>query len=348
MNPLEVAQDYVKRNTNLANALCFADDAVLDVEPLAQGEHNANFILFDSSGATASRYVLRINYTSQLGLKNQIAYEFNALETLKSCGRTPEPLYVDDSYKHCKHGVLVEEYIEGNLLCLDDHAQINEVARTLADVHAAPVDTKCVLQRPCDPVKEQLDTSHRLFRAYAQSDLAEDRVLLRVSKFFAMAESAYGALFKKGELPSQDSAKHIINTEAVPSHFIFDAKGQGHMVDWEKPIIADPAQDVAYFLSPTSTIWDSDVIFSCEERKNFIEEYERAVAGRFPLDRFYALLPIYAMSNALIGITWSCNALVEYLDPSRPLKNEKTKDKLGTYIDDGFLDVVERLCFDAM
>lgn len=54
------------------------------------------------------------------------------------------------------------------------------------------------------------------------------------------------------------------------------------------------------------------------------------------------------MVNALVGITWSCNAWVEYHDPARPLRNEKTLELLPIYFSEEFLDLIRRDCFDAL
>ena len=32
------------------------------------------------------------------------------------------------------------------------------------------------------------------------------------------------------------------------------------MIDWEKPLWGDPAQDLGHMLAPTTTFWKTDVI----------------------------------------------------------------------------------------
>lgn len=339
MDTLRTARSYVAQAGGLREALNVPADAPLQVESLAQGEHNANFILTTTD---SRRFVLRINYSSQMGLDDQIGYEFAALKALSNSGRTPQPLYVDSTKAVIPHGVLVETYLPGVLLDLENTQQVQEVAHILADIHAVQAPDGCGLFQPNDPLQAQLDNSHVFFANYCESEFAESEVIDRVQGFFERAEAALAHYRLE---VSGSRGCHIINTEAVPSHFIFDHDGFGHMVDWEKPILGDAAQDVAYFLSPTSTIWDSEIIFSAEERTAFVDTYCEAVAGRFPLEQFKRLLPLYVMTNALIGITWSCNAWVEYHDPARPLKNEKTFNKLGIYFESWFLNRIEELCF---
>ena len=119
----------------------------------------------------------------------------------------------------------------------------------------------------------------------------------------------------------------------------------GLLFDWEKPLVGEVAQDVAYFLSPTTTIWDTDYIFDRRARDEFLETYWKAVDGRFPKGAFGERFPAYVMSNCLLGITWSCNAWVEYHDPDRPLKSEETFSLLKRYLSADFLEEAREICF---
>lgn len=338
---LREARRFVEGNGALARALGVDGPGELTVLPLAQGEHNANFVLEARDGR---RFVLRVNYASQLGLDDQIGYEFAALRALASSGRTPEPLYVDGTRSRIGRGALVESFVEGAWIDLEDSRQVREAARALADVHSVAAPPDCALLRTEDPLRSQLESCRRLFDGYQASDLAEGRVMREVDELFVRAQRAVDA----APVPSPCECSHILNTEAVPSHFLIDDTGRASIVDWEKPVLGEVAQDLAYFLSPTTTIWDSDVIFSAPERAQFLKAYWEAVGGRFPRGSFDARFPAYRMVNALVGITWSCNAWVEYHDPARPLRNEKTLELLPIYFSEEFLDLIRRDCFDAL
>lgn len=338
--PYEEALRFVEGNGELARALGVGDAGELAVAPLAQGEHNANFRLEARDGR---RFVLRINYASQLGLADQIGYEYAALEALTPSGRTPRPLYVDGTGRRCSHGALVESFVAGEWIDLRDPAQLAEAARALADVHSVAASPASVLLQPEDPLREQLEGCRRLFAGYRGSELAEGRVVREVDDLLAAAQRAVDS----APAPTVPERSHILNTEAVPSHFLIDGAGRASIVDWEKPVLGEVVQDVAYFLSPTTTIWDTDVIFGAKERKRFIEAYWEAVDGRFPRGHFDERLKVYRMANALVGITWSCNAWVEYRGPARPLRNEKTERLLPTYFSEEFLALIRRDCFDT-
>ena len=55
---------------------------------LAQGEYNRNYTF--THPITGQKLVLRINFGSQMHLKDQILYEYRALKLLENSGRTPK------------------------------------------------------------------------------------------------------------------------------------------------------------------------------------------------------------------------------------------------------------------
>jgi len=79
---------------------------------LAQGEYNVNFIL----EGLDKKFVFRLNTKSQLNLKNQIKYEFEALKSLQISGVTPKVYFLDDSRKYFKYGILIMEFLNGTPL----------------------------------------------------------------------------------------------------------------------------------------------------------------------------------------------------------------------------------------
>lgn len=338
----ELAADYLRNNAALLEAMEIdaSDAQELVAAPLKQGEHNANFTFIHPR--TRAKHVLRVNYISQLGLDDQIGYEYGALRFLEPSTRTPRARYCDSSKRFYGHGALVMDFYEGEWVDFRKPDQVAEAAHMLADVHAVDTCEGCPLLRPGDPLRKQLDKCRGFFKNYCNSAFEEERVSTAVRRMFRDAERALEEPFDPVD------ATHALNTEAVAAHFLIMPDGSpGHFVDWEMPIVGEVAQDVAYFLSPTTTIWDTDdsFIFSADERRNFVETYWRKVDGRFSPGRFEQRFSAYVMTNCLVGITWSANAWVEYHDPSRPLKTERTFNKLQEYLDPDFLDRAYDICF---
>lgn len=336
---LLAARTYLQQSRSLREALGIARATQLEPRPLGQGEHNANFTFeHPESGETL---VLRINYASQMNLENQIEYEASALRVLESSARTPRLLFVDGSKRVVDHGVLVMEHRQGSHLDFDKPGDVAEAARILADVHAVVPDEapECPLIDPGDALRDLYEEDMRMFEAYCASPLADAALARRIESFFSAAEP----LVAHVQAPL---GRHVLNTEAVPSHFLIPHDGEpGSMVDWEKPIIGDVARDIAYFTALTTTIWDTEFLFDAAGREAFVEQYWRAVDGRFPRTGFDERFDAYLKMNCLRGMTWSMLAWTEYHDPMRPLQNEKTRKKLDVYLSEPFVDLLARDIF---
>lgn len=326
---------YLRENADLQSSLGIPSEMAgeLSAAPLGQGEHNANYTF--AHPATGKLYVLRVNYISQLGLDDQIGYEYDALKILEPSGCTPKAYYVDRSKQLDGHGALVMEHYEGEHMNLEDEEDVAQAAHMLADVHSLVPPNGCPLVHPADPLKSQFEECVGYVKFYRKSPLQDDMVNGYLDKMLEKAEEMLETPMR------EEDSYHILNTEAVPSHFLIPLdKTPGHFLDWEKPILGEVAQDVAYFLSPTTTIWDTDFIFDQEQCEHFLDMYWDAVDGRFDRGSFDRRFQGHVVMNCLRGITWSCRTWVEYHDPNRPLKNEKTFEKLKVYLSEEFLDLV--------
>lgn len=328
---LDLAQRYLDTSSGLRSVLGLSPHAPLTAAPLAQGEHNSNF--WFAHPDTGERFVLRVNYVSQMNLPRQAEYEYGVLKALEPCGRTPRALYVDEAREQVDRSLLVTSFCDGEALDYLKPQDVRRSARLLADVHAVSVSDDCGIIKPGDPLGAQYQECVTMFDRYRGFGDADDFVVRIVDDMLAKARRSLDVQRREAD------CRHVLNTEAIAAHFRFTGdEDAGSFLDWEKAIIGEVAQDVAYFLSPTTTIWDTCFIFSDAERAAFIEEYWRAVDGRFDRGAFEVRMPAYVMMNCLRGVTWSAKAIVDYADPAVPLKNEKTRVKLAEYVDHGFLE----------
>lgn len=332
---MRMAQYYVDASVDMREALCLPRVSDIPLFFLGQGEHNVNF-MFRHPG-TGQRLVLRINFESQLGLSQQIEYEYAALGELASSTRVPKGLFLDGSKSLIDHGVMVMEYREGKPLDFKRPGDVEEAARILADIHAVVPSKDSKILRPASALCDLFDECVQMFSVYRSSALASKGILNQVECFF----ESVAALV---HIPAhRQDADHILNTEAVPSHFLIPHDGSaGSMIDWEKPILGDVARDVAYFLAPTTTIWDSDFQFDEKGRRAFVESYWCAVGGRFSRGSFDEQFDAFMKMNCLRGITWSAMTSVYYADPAHPLKNQKTRGKLQIYLSPAYLSMLAR------
>lgn len=284
-----------------------------------------------SAFSTTRRFVLRINVATQPFHRNQVRYEYDALRALEQSGRAPKSLYLDDSAHAPGKGALVIGFCEGRELDFDylRPGDLSCAAQLMADVHSVPVDDACSLFRPRNPLRTLFDECVERYRTYRTSAFEDARITAWVERFLAAAEPL------AQEVPPKDDCSHIVNTETLPSHFLIPessaadmaavevrvekgAKGvlrcdnPGSFIDWERPIVGEVAQDVAYFTSPTTTFWDSEFLFPASEVESFVESYWCAVDGRFDRGAFDKRFRAWRMMTALRSATWCCRALITY------------------------------------
>lgn len=345
----DLIREYVN-SPEYRKALGLPDYVREEYRLLAQGEYNVNYIFVHP--VTGRRLILRVNAGSQMHLDRQIEYEAHALKLLGGSDRTPRVYYVDGSGKHIGHGVLVEEYLPGNNPRYDNRAEMNAVMECMADIHAVPVPEEEVIYgepesvprdtvkliAPEDPASAILDECEAMVRTYMDSPLGDDSVRKRLRALLDRGHEIVGQKAAAG------TYRCCINTELNSTNFLVDRE-RVQLVDWEKPLYADPAQDLGHLLAPTTTFWKTDHILSGEETDRLIDEYIRAAGGRFDTagirERTHRLINI----TCLRGLTWCAMAWVEYQDPDKLIVNESTRKKLDAYLSDEFLAGIEERLF---
>ena len=293
-------------------------DAVPEFTLLGQGEYNVNYTFDHPDGR---RLVLRINRGSQMHLPDQIGYEFSALKALEASGRTPKALFCDSA-----HNCLVMEHLPGRSLQYE--RDLETAAEIFADIHALP--TAPGLLEPENPLTAIIDECRQMVSHYYEWDRADPEVV----QLLQMLEKEISA---KDLTAPAGLRKCIVNTEVNSGNFLINPAGRSYLIDWEKPLISEPAQDLGHFLVPTTTFWKTDVILKPEEIRHFVRCYERAVNGRFETDSLAQRLPLYFTVTCLRGVTWCAMAYREYCQPGRAITNADTFQKIQEYLKPAFL-----------
>lgn len=351
LGPLIKSQDYRK-------GLGLPDEITESYELLAQGEYNRNYLF--THPVTQKKLLLRVNYGSQMHLDKQIEYEYNALKLLSESGRTPEVYYVDGSKRYLPHGVLVMEYLPGRVLQYE--RDLKAAAQILGDIHAISVteDKGGFLLKPENGLEAILKECEEMVKIYMESPLGQEEKKVKIRH---MLDLGWERL-KKTDLEAPYYC--CINTELNSTNFLINdgwtndsgindedvndggmndggvsdkaTEGQNYLIDWEKPLYGDPAQDLGHFLAPTTTFWKTDVILTEAEVKQFLEDYCDWVGGRFDLTGLRERVMTYIPITCLRGITWCAMAWVQYQEPGNGLTNESTRKKLEDYLSDVYLD----------
>ena len=99
-------------------------------------------------------------------------------------------------------------------------------------------------------------------------------------------------------------------------------------------------QDLSHFLVPTTTNWKTDTVLNREQRDAFLDEYERAVAGRFSTQGLRERLDGYLTVTCLRGITWCAMACVDYTEGGPGLRNEDTFAKIKQFLSREYLEMI--------
>lgn len=312
-------------------ALGLPDEISEKYSILAQGEYNRNYYFIHP--VSGEKLILRVNLGSQMGIKDQIGYEYNALKLLENSKRTPKALYVDGSFKNLNYGIMVMEFLPGKVL--DYKTDMKKAAACFADIHSVKIPENSKLIMPENLTGAILDECSRMLEVYISSDVADSKKKDLISEIFKKGKE------KLSGIKSMPFYRCCINTELNSTNFLINENGKDYLIDWEKPLYGDPAQDLGHFLAPTTTFWKTDIILDSYEVEEFIKYYTALVGNRFNTgdirERVYTYIPI----NCLRGITWCAMAWVQYRLAQKGLFNASTAAKLDEYLDENFLNMIK-------
>lgn len=333
MNRIPGLSQYVTSSQEFLSFLQVSGESAkkIDYHFLAQGEYNCNYDF--THPITGQHLVLRINLGSQMHLHNQITYEYEALQLLAESRRTPHVYYVDDSKSMLPYGVLVMEYLKG--VPLDYKRDLTSAAACLADIHSLRIPMENPLITAKKPLHAILSECQEMFSVYEHSELANPLKAKWIKKLLKKGNSL---LHGEDILPPRLCC---INTELNNTNFLVEETGFSHLIDWEKPLLGDPAQDLGHFLAPTTTFWKTDIFLTQHQIREFLKIYIEQTAHRYPVGNLEHRVSIYLPITCLRGITWCAMAWIEYQRPERVLRNESTWQKLNQYLSDEYLTKIE-------
>lgn len=341
--------DDLIRSPEYRKALSLPEKVSEKYELLAQGEYNVNYVF--EHPVTKRRLVLRINYGSQMHLDSQIEYEAGAMRMIGRSDRVPFVYYVDNTHRHIDQGILVMEYLPGRYPDYLSESDMRGVMECLADIHSVEIPERKVIwgepfEVPRDTVNliapgsslgAILDECELMVKTYMESGKGDDSIKRRLRALLDKGHEIAG-----GIEDDKDLRRCCINTELNSTNFLVDDDGFVRLVDWEKPLYGDPAQDLGHLLAPTTTFWKTDVIFSKEHTDELIAQYIDAVRGRFDTEGLEKRIREFITITCLRGLTWCAMAWVEYQDPAKTITNENTRKKLDDYLSDRFLGSIEK------
>lgn len=286
---------------------------------LAAGEYNENYLI----NCKDARFVFRINHDTQLGLTNQIEYEYQVLEALSGSGVTPKPFYYDLHVDRFGKGALLMEYLPGKPL--DYHCDLEKAADIFAKVHAQPVDGRLIVQKDpaCDIALESKGLLDRYPGPYYPS--VRSRLLKYHQEIVDSSE-------KMAQLYGNEHYC-IVNTEVNSGNFVI-ADNRASLVDWEKAVVSYRYQDLAHFLIPTTTLWKTSFRFNEEGKYAFLGQYLAAGDAGLSKDEVYEKTKLMERVILLRALSWCYMAYHEYRTADRELTHDDTFVTITSYLDE--------------
>ena len=127
----------------------------------------------------------------------------------------------------------------------------------------------------------------------------------------------------------------VINNTEVNSHNFIIGELKSYLIDWEKPVISDPCQDLTQFLADTTTLWKTEHILTSEEKDRFIERYIKGLKGKDK--NIKERIELYNPYLYLRALAWCAYAYLEYKKDDKEIKNMDTYKKIQQYLDIDFM-----------
>jgi len=317
-------KDYINKY-DLNNKLEIKKD--FEVKFLAQGEYNINFIIDDNS----KKYVFRVNTKSQLEIENQIKYEYDALKKLEVSKVTPKAYYLDDTKSYFDYGILIMEFLNGRPL--EYNKDMSKAGKIFANIHSLDlfkINTDNFIVES-NILSDRIKEGNRLLKDFFKSDLVESELKDLFYRFLDYCEKN-----KYKEKYFLENKWHVINNTEVNSHnFIIGEKS--YLIDWEKPVISDPCQDITQFLAITTTLWKQNYKLNKNEINEFYKSYLENISNDKDIRE---RVDIYNPYLYLRALSWCASAYLEYQDPNKDIRNMDTYNKIKEYLDIDFMKAI--------
>jgi hypothetical protein len=296
-----LANETLREKCNMAE--------VKDVSFLAQGEYNRNFVVSDTRD---QKFVFRLNYGSQINVVKQARYEFNALKILEPSGRTPKPLYLDDSKAYFDHDILIEQFLPGEPLVY--HQDLSEAAKIFAAIHNLKLTTEEIqlLKQENNICSDRLNEAKRLLEpVHGSQQVTDDAKQILTGLYKWCVEHVDDGYFAK-------QSQCLVNTEVNSNNFLI-TDDFGYLIDWEKPVYSNSVQDLTQFMSPTTTLWRTEETLSDQQIDGFLTEYADLTGSS--KKQLVDNISLYMPFLLLRALSW-CGMLIATYD-QKPIQNEE-------------------------
>jgi thiamine kinase-like enzyme len=289
----------------------------VEILGMTPGSYNLNYHV----KVDKKEFIFRINIEPQSGLANQIEYEFRILKFLENYHIAPQTYHFDDSQQNFDFGILIEEYLEGPHLTLEN-GDVSQVVDLLARLHSLdPTGESFVIWQ--DPLADSFELARNDLIYYDSRRTAEMKTIRLAKKLLTVGEVA---VRNHRHLYHPDSLNH---TDVGCDNFIKTAEGL-KLIDWEKPQVDDCTYDICCFLSEPVEMWCSQKVLDSTGRANFLNDYAQ-LSGK-NAERLTEKVNIREPLISLHWILWGATKLCDLKDRrTSPSLLEAHQDKAARF-----------------
>lgn len=284
---------------------------------------NDDFYFYLLKDVSSPPYLLKVRSHPNAN-DSLLETDYRVLRHLEASEFTPQAYFLDQTPKGFDHGLMLMEYVGGDVL--DYPRDYLKVAQALGDIHGIGLMDLPRLSQPIE-------------KAIAQAKLNLEDAL--PSGVFHMDHLYFFDGFMEWAEENAPKKLHLFDDELhTLNHGTLDT---GNFVvgkrlvlqGWQRAYMGDPAIDLAKFLARTTTLWSSKLILRAIDREDFYYLYEKGlgVEKSSIRERVMAYMPYHFLEVFSRFAKYYYDHSLPGKDPGDPL----VMRQLQTYLEVDFM-----------
>ncbi|HEX2549796.1 MAG TPA: phosphotransferase [Gammaproteobacteria bacterium] len=266
----------------------------IQIETLPQGVWNFSYVVTVNNQEKLVFKLYPNSNSKELMIGNSGAMEFLCLQALISIGIAPIPLFFDDSCTHFNYPCLVYKYVSGRQLKFNDEVLI-ETAKIFSKLHSFNPCRLNMIKKRNDFVYDLINKIETMFYFYQNSNNKKDKNNEDLNLYLNLINQFK---YKLKDVPRFSYKEALIHADPVPSNFIINQQ-QVVLIDWQTPMLSDPAFDIWLFLSKPFQLWDLDSGITEVQKELFLNQYIKLTQDKEIEKRMSQKEPLYLLEFGL-------------------------------------------------
>ncbi|MEQ9238026.1 phosphotransferase [Coleofasciculus sp. E2-BRE-01] len=269
----------------------------IKVETLPQGVWNFNYLVTVNHQEKLVFKLYPDSKESMIG--NSGLMEFLCLQAFIFMQIAPIPLFFDDSCIHFQYPCLVYKYVIGETLNINEETLI-KTARLFAKLHSFNPSSLKSIKKRNDFKDELINKIEKMLHYYGGLKNTN------INEFKVFSNFINQVKYKLKNAPNYNYKESLLHADPVPGNFIMNQE-KVVLIDWQTPMLSDPAFDICLFLSEPFQLWDLDSQITKVQKQIFLNEYIQITQDREIEKRMNQKKPLYLLEFGL-------HCLIRYSD----------------------------------